>query len=68
MFNFFCLQNVKHKQIIKFLESDQTQWENDKKKLTNQIETLSAKIKGLESTIEQKDKLVKQLVSGGTKN
>lgn len=60
-------QNIKHKQIIKTLESDQSIWEDDKIKLSIQIETLNTKIRGLESTIEQKDKLVKQLVRESVK-
>lgn len=48
--------------MIKTLETDQTKWEDDKKKITIRMETLQTKIKGLESSIEQKDNLVKQLV------
>lgn len=44
------------------MENEQTKAENEKKKLTQQVESLNTKIKGLDNTIEQKNKLVKQLV------
>ncbi|CAH1255950.1 unnamed protein product [Diabrotica balteata] len=46
---------------LKALENDQVKWEEEKKKLNRKIETLTTKINGLESTIQQNDKLVKQL-------
>lgn len=49
--------------MIKVLEGDQTKWTDDRKKLSIQVETLQTKIKGLETSISQKDGLVKQLVS-----
>ncbi|CAG9816740.1 unnamed protein product [Phaedon cochleariae] len=49
------------KQKIKVLQSDQSKWEEERKILNSQLDNLAMKIDGLENTIKQKDKLVKQL-------
>lgn len=49
--------------MIKSLEVEQTKWDDDRKKLNIQLENLHTKIKGLETNVQQKDNLVKQLVS-----
>lgn len=46
---------------MKSLEEVQNKLEDEKKKLQFQIDNLNTKIKGSENTIDQKDKLVKQL-------
>ncbi|XP_076261708.1 uncharacterized protein LOC143197279 isoform X2 [Rhynchophorus ferrugineus] len=51
----------KEKQKIRSLEDDQAKWEEEKKKLNFNIENSLMRIKGLENTISQKDKLIKQL-------
>ncbi|CAH0562264.1 unnamed protein product [Brassicogethes aeneus] len=51
----------KSKEKIKTLESEQLKWEEDKKKLSYQIDDLNTKIKGLENSIDTKNKHVKQL-------
>lgn len=48
---------------MKMLEASQVEWEEERKKLNQQVENLNTKIKGLENTIEQKDLLIKQIVS-----
>ncbi|XP_030748384.1 uncharacterized protein PFB0765w isoform X2 [Sitophilus oryzae] len=51
----------KEKLKIKNMENEQTKWKDEKKKLNFQLENFLVKIKGLENTIEQKGKLIKQL-------
>nr|CAH7735764.1 unnamed protein product [Callosobruchus chinensis] len=51
----------KEKQKAKALEADKANWDDEKKKLTSQIDSLQESVKGLENIVEQKDKLIKQL-------
>lgn len=59
----FVLQIEKERLQLKYLQSDQEKWEEERKKLNKKIENLTTKINTLENSIEQKDKLVKELVS-----
>lgn len=62
MYKLFLSQIEKEKEINVSLRNNETKLEDDKKKMGLQIDDLNTKIKGLENTIEHKNKFISQLV------